>query len=328
MPRSAWTMAVALVVGMSLLAAPSVAVGSPHFVTSITGRVKLGTASATDYAQVITEAPDDDVYFAEGAHVYRVVGNAAPGGSFLTAPGSVLALDATPSDLYVETRTHVLEYALPGRGLIGAWSMPATLSSPPANQAGMSIEGDDLWTWTDWSTDESGYEYGSVVQFNTSTWASKVFDKGEVDPDDTAANALGYFFLANDRVVRVEPNGVKVTSARNNDAIEAPIAVIGGHLYLAASREPSGKDYLDTFSATTLALTHWAALGTDTFGIVRTTYGLAGVFDGSAIGLIDATSGAETDRLAISHVTVILTGGSTLSAISQVASAMYLDRLG
>lgn len=330
MTRSLWTWTSVTVVAIAaLVVAPAGATSSPKFVTSVQYSIKLGSAAATGYAQVISQSTStNNVYVGEGSKVLVVKGHASPV-TFLTAPAPVLALCATSSALYIETSKSVLEYEISNAAYVGTWSLPSGLGPSKNTQAGMSVEGGHLWTWTDWSTDQSGYEYGSVVEFNLSNWTSKVYDKEAVDPGDVAASSLGYFFLANNHVVRVEPGGVELKSAKTADASDAPMAVLGNSVYLVATREPSGKDYLDSFNAANLSLTHSAHIASTTYGILGTPLGLVGIYShGSTndVVMINAMSGAETDDVTV-HGAQSLLYGSTLTAVADVSGQMYLDRL-
>jgi hypothetical protein len=322
-------LAVGAMTAATAVALPAAASPSAQFVHAVQYSIKLGTAKATNYVQAVSQsATNNDVYFAEGSKVLVVKGHSAPT-KFVTAPTDVLALCATASDLYVETATKILEYAIPGASFVGSWALPSGLGPSKVTSAGMSVEGSHLWTWTDWSTDQSGYEYGSVVEFNTNTWTSKVYDKNQVDPGDAAASSLGYFFLANDHVDLVEPNGTQLSSPKNDDASDAPTAVLGNTVYLVATREPSGKDYLDSFSASTLKLTHSVVVASTTYGVLGTPLGLAGINEhGSKITvvMINPTTGSETDAVTVTGAESLLYG-TTLSAVAEVNGEMYLDRL-
>jgi hypothetical protein len=311
---------------------PAGAVATPRFVHSIQYTIKLGSATATEYAQVITQSTaNNDVYFAEGAKVLVVAGHAAPA-KFVTAPVAVLALCVTSADLYVETANSIVEYTVPGGTRVGSWPLPSGLGPSKNTSAGMSVEGAHLWTWTDWATDESGYEYGSVVEFNTTTWSNKILDKESANPGDVAVSSLGYFYLANDRVVRAEPGGTQLKSAKTGDASDAPVAVLGNTIYLDATREPSGNNVIDSFSASTMQLQHAKQVPTTTYGILGTPLGLVGIHTHGANGsihdvvLINATSGAETDAVNVPGAASLLFG-TTMSAIGEVSGEMYLYRL-
>lgn len=321
--------AVVLVVATASFISSAGATVSPRFVTSIAYRVKLGSTVATNYALGITQSPtSNDVYFAEGKKVLVVKGHAAPI-RFVTAPAKVLALCATAGDLYAQTATSVREYTLPGGHLVGSWGLPSGLAG--ATSAGMAVEGDHLWTWVDWATDESGYEYGAVVQYNTTTWSHKVFDKGSVDPGDAAADAGGYFFLAASRVVRIEPNGRVLESSRTSDASDAPVAALGSSVYFVATREPRGNDYLDTYTISTMARRSSKAVRTSTYGLLGTPSGLIGIYGGSShspssVVLIDPATGQESHALRVSGAASLLYG-TTLSAVVEIHGEMYLERL-
>ncbi len=316
-----------------LLALPAEASPVPRFVTSISASIKLGSVGATGYAQAISQSPStNDVYFAEGAKIFVVVGNASPV-RLVTAKAPVLALCATSADLFVETSSSIAEYTIPAAAYVGEWAIPTGLGPSKDTQAGISVVGANLWTWTDWEDDQSGYEFGSVVQYSLTNWSHRVLDKGQVNPGDAAADPFGYFFLANDHVVRAEPSGALRTSAKTPDASDAPMAVLGSAIYLVATREPAGKDYLDSFTVSGMALVRSVPVTTYTYGILGTPLGLVGIADhGSSktannVVLIDPSTGAETNPLHVSGAQGLLYG-TTLSAVADVGNEIYLDRLG
>ncbi len=323
--------AVVLAVAAASLAGSVAAVGSQSRATTIAYRVTLGSILATDYAQVITQSPTtNDVYFAEGAKVLVVRGHVAPT-RFVTAPAPVLALCATRTRLFAVTAASVLDYTLPGGVLLGRWALPASVRTLGVTQAGVSLVGDRLWTWVDGETDQSGYEYGSVVVYDTRTWTNRTFFKERVNPTDVAADKDGYFFLANDRVVRVEPSLRVRQSASTRDASDAPVAAGGSYAYLVAIRDDTTY-WLDTYQVGAMHRVHSVKVPLYTYGPLVTPSGLLGLRGGTghtatSVVLIDPATGAEVHEVTVPGAMELLRG-TTLSAVAQLHGMMYLDRLG
>ena len=71
-----------------------------------------------------------------------------------------MAVAANQTDLFVQTGLTVTEYRLSNGSKVKHW----TLSSPvvPITSAGLLAVGGAVWSWTDWGTDESGFEYATV----------------------------------------------------------------------------------------------------------------------------------------------------------------------
>src|SRR5580700_4130196 len=72
-------------------------------------RIALGATSGL-YGNAFAEAPNGAVFFSRGSVVYVVEGNRAPVIA-LHAGGTVLALAANDSDLFVETGLRLTEYS-------------------------------------------------------------------------------------------------------------------------------------------------------------------------------------------------------------------------
>jgi hypothetical protein len=322
---------VVLIVVTASFTALAGAARSSRTANLIAYQVRLGSAVATGYAQGISQSPTtNDVFYSEGAKVLVVKGHAAPV-HFATAPAAVLATCATASALYVETAKAIRKYTLPGGSFVGTWALPSNLGPAKVTSAGLADVGDHLWSWTDWATDESGYEYGSVVEFNTTTWSSRVLDREMVDPSDAAADAIGYFFLAGDRVVRVEPSGKVLESSKSPDNSDAPVAAMGGSVFLVTIRS-NDRYYLDTYRASTMTRSSSVVVHATTYGLLGTANGLLGIHAGTGhtattVVTINPTSGAETHAVSASGATVLL-DGTTVSVVAVIHGEMYLDRLG
>lgn len=325
---------VALVVVLTLTVTADILSSAPRAgATDITGTVKLGATTAINNEQVITQGPNGDVYFAEGKTVKIVKGLSAPA-TFVHASGFVMAVDATSTDLFVETKTAIELFQLPAGQFEGTWNLPHGIALGPITQGGLSVEGTHLWTWTDWATDESGYEYASVTEFTTSTWTSTVLAKNSADPSDVAASPLGYFFLNRDRFVRADVSGTLIRSTVTADASDAPVATWGPNAWLVATREPSGSDYLDSYNATTMTRTTSVHLPNVTWGVLGTSGGLLGI-DATSLSSasghdyvvsINTRTGVEREMAYIPGAVTLL-GGPKVVVVFERTASTYIGRL-
>ncbi len=145
------------------------------------------------FANVFNEGPDGSLYYSRGSVVYRVTGNGKPQAE-VHASSRVMAVAANQSDLFVQTGLTVTEYRLPSGSKVKHW----TLSSPvnPITSAGLLAVGNTVWSWTDWGTDESGFEFATVSRIATAGSAAHVISKSAY-PADMSANASGLYFESN-----------------------------------------------------------------------------------------------------------------------------------
>jgi hypothetical protein len=252
----------------------------------------------------------------------------------LHASGTVLAIAATSANLYIETAKSISEYELAGAPWEGSWNLPAGIAPSAITQAGMSIDNGHLWTWTDWSTDESGYEYASITEVpSLMTWTDDVIAKNTAAPGDVAVSSLGYFYLNNDRFVRGEPNGTQVRSSVTGDASEARVATWGTTAWLLAIRGANSANYLDTYNATNMTRTRAVHLTHETWGILGTASGLWAIenhtvptgSDAYVVSVNDHT-GAETELVDVPGAVTLLSGPKAAVLVER-ASHLYLDWL-
>jgi len=211
--------------------------------------IALGSTSNI-FKNIFTQAPDGAVFFSRGSVVYVQKGTAAPQVA-LHASRSVLALAASTSRLFVQTGLTVTEYNRAGGAKVRQW----TLTSPvtPITIAGLLVVGQTLWSWTDWGTDSSGFEFARLSRINI-TAAVHVVDK-QAYPVDVAANSSGAFF-EDARGTRGVGNLVHVTPSGGVHArrgpVEALLALVGGRLHQMLFHA-DGHQYIDTYGAASLA---------------------------------------------------------------------------
>jgi hypothetical protein len=311
---------------------------------SVTGTVDLGTYRAlTDGGQfglVVTSAPDGVVYFADGSVVKAVKGDAAPV-VVVHTPGPALDLAATASDLYVETGVRITEYGVPRVTVRRSWTLPpGTLLVHPMILPGFFAQPGVLWAWSDPATDESGFEYATVVEISTTTSAERVIDTDAypgpmaADPDglyyevtvETSTSSHGY-------LVHAMVDGKRVFSRPTND-VPAPLFLGPGYVAVIAEHQPSQSLFLDTFASTTLSKLSSVRLPAGVFGLLNTTSGLLGIeaacdqavcANAKVVG-VDERTGAETDAVDVPYAVALLTGPLP-SVITNVHETVDLVRL-
>ncbi|MGN6676151.1 MAG: hypothetical protein ACTHKL_00020, partial [Streptosporangiaceae bacterium] len=214
-----------------------------------TATIALGSTSNI-FKNIFTQAPDGAVFYSRGSVVYVQKGTAAPQVA-LHAGGAVMALAASSSKLFVQTGLTVTAYNRSGGAKVRHW----TLTSPvtPITLAGLLVVGQTLWSWTDWGTDSSGFEFARLSRINTTAAAVHVVDK-QAYPVNVAANSSGVYFedvrgaKSLGYLVHVTPSG-GVHARRGPGG--ALLALAGGRLD-QMSFHNNGHQYLDTYSTTTL----------------------------------------------------------------------------
>ncbi len=285
---------------------------------------------------VFAEAPNGAVYYSAGGTVYVVNGNAAPVPA--TALGTpVIALAANNTDFFVQTGLTVYEYSRKTDAYAGrTWK----LSSPrkPVTSAGLLASGGTLWSWTDWATDQSGFEYATVSEITTSSTRVKVISKGNAYPADIAADASGLYFQivrsngANGYIVRVSPDG---SVRRHSDVnIGVPAALAGGRLDLLAVHG-NGRTYLDSFSGSSLAALGSRQVSGHDHGIAGSTAGLLVlnqpcatlICKNATISVLDPSSGRVSGTVTVAGAFGLLPGPAP-AVITAVGTRLYLTRLG
>ena len=254
-------------------------------------RIALGATSSL-YANAFTEAPGGVVFFSRGAVVYVVEGNRAPVVA-LHAAGTVHALGANGSDLFVETGLRVTEYSRSTGSQLRHWTL--TSLSAPVTSAGLYVVGDTVWAWTDWATDGSGFEYAQVDRMHTTSAAVHVVDK-DAFPADMSADGAGLYFETvhgvTDDLAQASPttSGVRYRKA----PVDAPLALAGGRVDLLAFGS-SAADVL-SYNASTLALVSSKRVPATDGSIAGTGLGLL-VLARSTVGRLNVATGGTSGTL-------------------------------
>jgi hypothetical protein len=303
---------------------------------AVTSRVDLGASSTTEMDEMVdAEAGDGTFYFARNSTVDAVRGAVAPQ-EVLHATGKVLALAATAADLYVQTGLTVGDYSLPGGALRRSWALPPERFAPhsPPTSAGLLAAGGVVWSWTDWSTDFSGFEYANVQELSAVGPPRPITD--DAYPSDMAADATGLYYEetvgADSYLVHVTANGAK-TLSRPSQVMDAPMAIAPGSVLLFGVKEPSGDPYLFRFSPTSLAALGSVRLGSEILFAVETSAGLLTIgcnparCASNAVGLLDPLTAAVSGSVVVPGL-VALVKGSAPAALAEVGGHGYLVRLG
>ena len=274
---------------------------------------------------MLTEAPNGDVYYALGKVVYRVRGDHAPV-AVLHASAPVLAVAATSADLLVDVGSKVSAYALCDGRLVRSWNLPGSIA--PATSAGLFPVGNTVWADTDWATDSSGFEYGSVYRFDLSSPAVHVVSANDAYPADMAAGLAGLYYEgiagAGSYLFHGVPSGALRRRADLN--VDAPLALAAGNVYLLAIHEnQGGHSYLDAFRGSTLSpLFSYRVSDSDT-DVAGTGLGLL-LLGGGKVSLLNPASGHSVATLHVPGA-VILVPGPCAAVVTVSHSTTYLLRL-
>jgi hypothetical protein len=300
-----------------------------------TGTVYLSTGS-NSISYDFTEAPDGAVYYSRGSKVYVVQGTSAPA-LVVQAGGTVLALAANSSELFVDVGRTVTAYRLPG----GAKGPHWTLSSPFAiTSAGLYAVGSTIWAWTDWATDESGLEYANVSRFTASLATVRGVSAGVAYPMYLAADSSGLYYQAvrgngtNGYLVRVTPSGSSLRLTDTN--IDGPLALAGGRVELLVLHDSSGKVnlYLDSYDATSLAHVFSRPVPGDDLDIAGTGAGLLVLAasckslscSSATVSQLSTATGAAASTLTVPYGLDLVAGPSAV-VITYRNGKYYLVRL-
>jgi hypothetical protein len=317
------------------LAATGLAIASPAQAAStaparaasaglhVAGKVDLGRLG-NSFGYVLSEAPNGNVYYSRGSVVYLVKGDHAPV-TALRASGPVLAVAANSSDLLVDVGSKVSAYAQSNGRRLRTWTLP---SSQTVTSAGLYAVGTTVWAFTDWATDESGFEYANVDRFSLSSPAVHSVSANNAFPADMAADSAGLYYEGivgtGNYVFRALPSG---SLRRHADVdIDAPLALAAGNVYLLAVHEnQGGNTYLDAFRGSTLgALFSNRVSNTDT-DIAGTGIGLL-LLGAGKVSLLDTGNGHAGAALSVPGA-VTLVPGPSAAVVTLSHSTTYLLRL-
>lgn len=297
--------------------------------------ISLGTTGNV-YGSAFTEAPDGTVFFSNGSVVYVVNGDKAPAIA-LHAGHTVLALAANSSDLFVQTGLQVTEYKRSDAAQVQHW----TLTSPvtPITSAGLYAVGDTVWSWTDWATDESGFQYAKISRIHTSSSAVHVVDTSAY-PGDMSADGAGLYFET-----QHGPNGylghanpATSTVQLRKAPVDAPMALASGRVDELAF--DSNSTNIVSYSASTLALVSSKKVPQEDAAIAGTRLGLLVLAQGcssgfscatATVGKLSVSTGGTSDALVTPYAYQLLTGPSAAVIeardVHGTHANLFLDRI-
>jgi hypothetical protein len=294
-------------------------------------KVALGPTTNV-FANVFNEGPDGSLYYSRGAVVYRVTGNGKPKAE-VHASARVIALAANQTDLFVQTGLTVTEYRLSSRSKVKHW----TLSSPvtPITSAGLLAVGNTVWSWTDWSTDSSGFEFATVSRIATAGSSAHVISKSGYT--QMSANASGLYFESNNAKAstnllnHVTPAGA-VKSRKVGSAVVDALALSSGRVDLLVS---GAHVTISTYSATTLAPLSSKKVPDNDLAIAGTSVGLVVMAcQGSkcaaqTVSKLNASTGAASGGVKLPGASILLPGPSAgvIEVNHGIKGSMTLERL-
>jgi hypothetical protein len=288
--------------------------------------VDLGRLGSS-FSYQFTEDPNGNAYYSRGSAVYEAKFDSGPR-AILHVHGTVLAVAASTSDVFVDVGRTVTEYRQSNKHSVRSWTLARSPGAPTS--AGLFVVGTTVWAWTDWATDESGFQYASVSRFSTSSSAVHKVSSNNVYPGDMAADATGLYF---ERVTKHGTNGflahatpggsVKLRSDAN---IDAPLGLYNGDVYLLALHESQGgKTYLDSFAESSLVPFH-SAVEPSKFTDIAGTFDGVFILGGGTVGLVltNFNFGQLGSSHGISHA-VSLLPGPAIAVVTVTHGQTYLN---
>jgi hypothetical protein len=291
----------------------------------VAGTVDLGRLG-NSFSYVFSEDPHGNVYYARGPVVYEVKGDHSPV-TALRASGPVLAVAATSSDLFVDVGHTVSAYARSDGRRLRTWTLPG---SETFTSAGLYPVGTTVWAYTDWATDESGFEYANVDRFSLSSPAVHSVSANNAYPADMAADSAGLYYEGiagagiSDYVFRAPPSG---SPRRHADTdIDAPLALAAGNVYLLAIHEnQNGHTYLDAFRGSTLGSVFSLRVSDSDTDVAGTGLGLL-LLGGNKVSLLNPGNGHAVVTLSVPGEATLVPGPSA-AVVTVSHSVTYLLRL-
>lgn len=283
--------------------------------------------SSADFS-TFTEAPNGDAYYASESSVYVIKGTSAPA-LVLAAKGTVMALAASSTGLFVDVGKTVTEYNS-SKAAVRTWRLPGRHR---VTSAGLFAVGSKLWAWTDWATDASGLEYGNAYRFAASSASVQVVGSGNVLPGFAVASSTGFYYEAPDTkvadggyLVGVTPSG-SVHRVRDSILVTS-LALAGGRVEALSQvvHRSTIKTYLDSYAATTLKLAFARSVPKTDAGLAGTGLGLLLLSATQSVSEVSTKTGAAGSTLAVPGALSLLSGPSA-AVITEVSGSFYLERL-
>jgi len=250
----------------------------------VSADIDLGALSSTAQP-VAAEAPNGAVFYADGTVVMVVEGDKAPS-TAEHAGAKVLGLGASATTLYIVTQRGLTGYSRSTGNQTGHWALSG--SPGPATTAGVVVGGNgDVWVWTDWATDASGYEYGLLYAVLPGVKAADTVSK-QVEPGTLTTDGTHAFFLA--------PN----TNSSGASLVEATAETGGSQPVSVATVAPAPTQALVGFSHSQVILfaqpdsLYRFTPGSTSITVVSAHAGQAVWVAGTNDGLLFLTCGKQT----------------------------------
>jgi hypothetical protein len=336
-PRAAAVGLAALACAAAGLARPPIAQAAAVSRTGTPAALHVAGTSAslpgTSTFNAFSEAPDGDVYYANGSSVYVVKHTSVS--LVMKLRRKVLAVAANSTDLFVESGRTVTEYNS-ADAAVRSW----TLSSPHVpTAAGLYAVGTRLWAWADYSTDQSGLQYANVYRFATSSASVHAVSVADAYPGEMAADSDGAYYQEIGK--HLSSYLVRVTSAGASrrvkySSISLEITLFGGRVELLAYHVSHGKSslYLDSYSQSNLAHKYSRSVSMSVRDIAGTGAGLlllssscTSVACSSAkVAQISSRTGATLSTLRLRDAVGLIAGPSA-AALTYHGGDYHLVRL-
>jgi hypothetical protein len=289
--------------------------------------VPLGPYKAEPLA---AEAPNGTVYYALGSAIFVVHGSKKQ--LFHSVGGRVLASVATNKDVFVEVGLTVSEYSTAAH-LVRQWKLTKLIR--PITSAGLVVAGTTLWSWTDWSTDESGLEYATVSEIKTTSSKVKVISKSDVFPYYVAADSAGLYYevatTTKAYLVLTAPSGV--TTHKTALAVpEVPIALSPGRVDLLTDNAKTFHLEVASYRSSNLASLGTKPVADNPFTIAGTSAGLLTLWCPVArcakayVGVLNPATGGISGKVAVPWAYFLMPGPAP-AVLTDVGGAAYLVRL-
>ena len=321
--------------GLGALPSAQAAAAGPARVAAhlhTTGTVSLGKPGKL-FNFEFSEGPNGAVYYSQGSAVYVVKGTSSPA-LFVHASGNVLAVTANSTEVFAEVGRTVTGYSLSGAKVLRHWKLA---SKPPLTSAGLYAVGGTVWSWTDWATDFSGFEFANVNEFSTSSSTVHRISTANAYPADMFANSAGLYYEAarkngtNGYLVHVTPSLVPHRTTDVN--LDAPLALAGGRVDLLAVHG-NGHSYLDSYSAASLVRKFSKRVSDSDRDIAGTGAGLllltepcqVAVCSSAKVSQLSPASGTPTATITVPDA-LILVPGPSAAVITVTKGKLYLVRL-
>ena len=212
-----------------------------------------------------------------------------------------------------------------------SWVLPALVRH--VTLAGLDPGPGVVWAWSDWATDESGFEMASIIEILDHLLAHACGRQRDRLPGRRGGGLRRallrvhqhHFVGSGDAFAHVQPGGGQTLSAPLGISTFEPLAVGPGYLAICTGGGQSNTSYLNIYSSATLAKMSSSRLGSNPEGIVGTPTGVVAVNPSSVVA-VNPSTGATSPPVAVAGAALLLFG-SHPSVIADYQGKAYLVRL-